>query len=58
MRDNEKFSEALRFFIEGATPALRSCHTSEVTEYRAQKVAGPRATLHAIEGADTADKSI
>jgi hypothetical protein len=49
MRDNEKFSEALRFFIEGATPALKSCHLSEVTGYRAQKGARPRATLPAIE---------
>ena len=28
MRNNEKFAEALRFFIAGATQVLRSCHTS------------------------------
>jgi hypothetical protein len=48
MQNNEKFAEALRFFIQGATQVLRSCHASEACGQREQRAAGLRATLHAI----------
>jgi hypothetical protein len=48
MRNNEKFAEALRFFIQGATHALRSCHTSEAFGFCEPRAAGLTASLHAI----------
>jgi len=55
MRGNEKFAEALRFFILDATHALRSCHTSETCRYRDQRAASLRASLHALGCAGRVD---
>ena len=57
MLKNEKFAEALRFFIRGDMHALRGCHTSEACGYREQRAAGLSASL-ARHPADAADEAI
>lgn len=58
MRNDEKFSEALRFFIQGATHALRSCHTREAFGFCERRATGLRASSQTISSADGADESI
>lgn len=58
MRNDEKFSEALRLFIQGATHALRSCHTREAFGLCERRATDLRASSHTISSAGGVDESI
>ena len=57
MRNNEKFAEALRFFILGDMHVLSGCHTSEAWQ-RDGRAAGSTRVLARYPGSRLGDESI